>query len=437
MRRLLLFVSIIMLAACSTEYEQPVEKVKTVSSKSFKVSEEEAKQRLERLLPAFEPSTRGNKRTIKEVVAYRSKRTRSYAGDVPDTLMYIMNFDDNHGYAILSSDSRFPFILALVDTGNYVNRTYPSPEFDPALLNMLEFDELDDFWCCQKYDSLPYLDMIEDYLQNGPYQLVDTIVNLDKQVGPFLTTKWGQEHPYNQLCDGSPSNIGNPRESPYPAGCIPVALAQILAYHRHPSAAYGHTYDWAKIRSVAMVTPALARANPSLAYQVSHLIRACGIASNTQYKVDGSWSTAKRAEKALKNTFGYTGVTRQVKFAGEDIQLSLNNRTMALITGLKGRSFKGHAWVIDGYRKYKTNTIVTTYTDETYTTVDDITNIGVSEQVYYHCNFGWDGVANGYYLGEVFNTIDGPAYTEPDEPYSVGQRNYKWWFRTVTYTSPN
>lgn len=33
----------------------------------------------------------------------------------------------------------------------------------------------------------------------------------------------------------------------------------------------------------------------------------------------------------------------------------------------------------------KTNTIVTTYTDDTYTTVKDITNIGHSEQIYYHC----------------------------------------------------
>lgn len=85
----------------------------------------------------------------------------------------------------------------------------------------------------------------------------------------------------------------------------------------------------------------------------------------------------------------------------------------------------------------KTNTIVTTYTDDTYTTVKDITNIGHSEQIYYHCNFGWRGTANGYYLGKIFNTIDGPAYTEPDEPYSTGSENYKWWFRTVTYTNPN
>lgn len=57
MKKVLLFASVIMLAACSTKYEQPVEEVKSVSKNSFKVSEEEAIKRLEEMLNVFDPAT--------------------------------------------------------------------------------------------------------------------------------------------------------------------------------------------------------------------------------------------------------------------------------------------------------------------------------------------------------------------------------------------
>ncbi len=433
MKKLFLFASIILLVACSADFEQPIDDVKTVSEKNFKISEEEALLRLEKVLNAFEPTTRGKMRSVKEVLAYRSRQSRTRSSGVPDTLMFIMNFDDDNGYAVVSTDSRFPFLLALVDTGNYSNRSYPSPEFDPTLMDELDLDELDDFWCMQYYDSIPYITMIEDFLHQHPYQLTDTIISLDLQVGPYLTTRWNQFDPYNRLCDGSSDNIGALSFSNYPAGCVAVALAQILAYHRYPNSAYGHSYDWNKM-NVRTLTPTMS--NDTI-YEVAHLIRASGIACRTHYKTDGSWSTANRARKALRDTFGYSGTDRKLKFADSDIISSLNTGTMALITALKGGSFTGHAWVIDGYRKYITNTVVYTYTDDTYTEVEDITNIGRSEQIYYHCNFGWGGTANGYYLGDIFNTIDGPTYTEVDEPYSTGDYNYKWWFRTVTYSNPN
>ena len=44
-------------------------------------------------------------------------------------------------------------------------------------------------------------------------------------VSPLLTTKWGQGYPYNGLCP----DYDNDRAA---AGCVAVAMAQIMNYHR-------------------------------------------------------------------------------------------------------------------------------------------------------------------------------------------------------------
>ena len=69
-------------------------------------------------------------------------------------------------------------------------------------------------------------------------------------VSPLLTTKWGQGYPYNGLCP----DYGNDRAA---AGCVAVAMAQIMNYHRWPERGSGvvdgtdlstHVYDWAHIK---------------------------------------------------------------------------------------------------------------------------------------------------------------------------------------------
>lgn len=48
-------------------------------------------------------------------------------------------------------------------------------------------------------------------------------VYLADYVRPMLTTKWHQQSPFS---DRTPGN--------YPAGCVAIAVAQIMAYHEYP-----------------------------------------------------------------------------------------------------------------------------------------------------------------------------------------------------------
>ena len=323
MRKLFLLVSVIMLVACSTEYEHPAEEVKSVSQNSFKVSEEEAIERLEKMLSTFDPATRGKTRTIKEVVAYRSRfrKTRAYAAEIPDTLFYYVNFDNNEGFAVLAADERLEPIIALIDNGNYTPSEDDLNSFELLCDSIppLDDDELDDFWCdginphVNELNYVKFNDMEDLISQYGE----STILNGDSytktfytdyevryQVGPYLDTKWSQGDPYNRMCNKiGDDNFIYQTEDNRNAGCVAIAVSQVLNFHKYPSEANGRSFDWNKINTVKGFDPKRSPDsiwNMGTLYEVASLVRSANIACKTQYfflsKKNGS-STANRAKK--------------------------------------------------------------------------------------------------------------------------------------------
>ena len=98
---------------------------------TFRVSEEEAKEVLTLFMDQFEPvmiyST--SKKTIKDVQAWCIDKqvVDTYASNSEgynfnlrglDTLMYIINYDDNEGFALVSADKRTTSVLAIIDEGS-------------------------------------------------------------------------------------------------------------------------------------------------------------------------------------------------------------------------------------------------------------------------------------------------------------------------------
>lgn len=78
----------------------------------------------------------------------------------------------------------------------------------------------------------------------------------------------------------------------------------------------------------------------------------------------------------------------------------------------------GHAWVIDGYK-------IRNYTSPEGR-IDKTQNI-------VHCNWGWLGNSNGYFVSGIFKTNEGVSYD-----YSGTPQNEKYWylFNTITYDKP-
>lgn len=60
----------------------------------------------------------------------------------------------------------------------------------------------------------------------------------------------------------------------------------------------------------------------------------------------------------------------------------------------------GHYWIVDGYANLACTATNTTSGDTTTLTAD-----------YVHCNLGWGGFCNGYYISGVFDTNHVPVST--------------------------
>ncbi len=444
MKNHLLFIVVFLFCACTKDVTPNTDTPQTTLS--HRVSEEEALRQLDNVLDILDTPTRGTKRTVKEIMVYHPTCTRSVDTTSPDTLLYIVNFDNDQGYAILAADSRLEPVLALMDRGVYE----PSEPYvnDTGLTNAdLEDEEKDDFWCDEQggdpgNGTFKPTDIIGDYAEgtiNPPTYTRKEYGELvrQKQVGPYIKTKWGQGDPYNRMCNDRLNvefHYDVNKNNNDKTGCVAIALAQILAYHQYPQSTYGHTYNWDKINEFS------SQRSEQNIMEVAHLVRAAGISCNTKYGKNNSHSTAYRAKQAMRNTFGYSGTKRHLSFADKDIRSLLDNDSPVLVTGKPKYKFSGHAWVIDGYIYGYRRIVTKTYKDKDYTELISSSVDNASPTYYYHCNFGWEGLADGYYLGKVFDIVAGRVDTENNiDPGTVpnSDHSYRWFFRTVTYNNPN
>lgn len=199
----------------------------------------------------------------------------------------------------------------------------------------------------------------------------------DREVGPLLTSCWGQGCFHNEAC---PVDSMGPCDHAS-AGCVAIAMAQILYYHKYPLTGYGEisyycapygmlnanfgetTYGWDEMADT------LHASNPAVAQLISH----CGLAVKMHYSAHESYSLFTSANNAFRQYFGLPSTTIHYRTQYDNegwkqlIKLDLDSHLPVYYRGIS--SLGGHAFVCDGY---DTNGM-------------------------FHFNFGWDGVADGYY----------------------------------------
>lgn len=195
-------------------------------------------------------------------------------------------------------------------------------------------------------------------------------------VKPLIHTNWGQENPFNLLCPKVKKEDG--KTGHMLAGCGPVAMAQIVNYHRYPSMSPDgkYTYDWNLMyRSAFQGLP------KEQLVAVAKLISDCGVSSFTDYGEKGSSTSILLMMGALKRLLGYSnemGVYERAKFdtPGRDslfrqlIFSELKAGRPVIYRGYNKDKDKdaGHLFIIDGCNKRKV-----------------------------HVNWGWAGNRDGYY----------------------------------------
>ena len=300
-----------------------------------------------------------------------------------DTLFYI--FTVGTGFVIVSADDAVIPILGYSLNGNF--------SVDEMPVNCQAW--LQDYADAIRHVRTASLTATGEISQQWANLESDDVTPQPKSVTsvtPLLTTTWNQHPYYNNLCPGSGSNQTI-------AGCVAVAMAQIIRYHQYPTHGLGtHTYTDLNYGSqtanfagttyqYSMMPNALTASSSSAQVNaVATLVRHCGVAANMEYGVSASSAYDFSARAAFTNHFGYQtqmvvrsytssspyGFPTEVTVVPDDewiaiLKTSLDEGNPVYYSGTG--SSGGHAFVCDGY----------------------------DANDFFHINWGWGGSNNAYF----------------------------------------
>lgn len=227
-----------------------------------------------------------------------------------------------------------------------------------------------------------------------------------KRVGPLVTSTWGQgyyprsEQELGFYLQRDEYNMYIPNY--YLVGCVPVAVAQIMKYHRYPN-----QFDWS-----AMPDKIPTKETAKFLYEVARGVK-------TKFGADGSVSNSKNAEAYFKQQ-GYLveKVNHNHKHKYHIItklERELDNGRPVYVRGAEDAKKNGHAFILDGYYNtyFSYEIKVFSLPDAPYDFVDSQNldciyskKLFNSIQSRYHINLGWYGMSDGYYLFDNFNTYN-------------------------------
>lgn len=327
------------------------------------------------------------------------KATRS-ATDI-DTLMYVFNFEDSLGFAIVSANEFTPGLIAITESGYYDPDEEQENEAFAALMAS-----------AREYIESKAL-INKDSLHPIPF-FPDTIIELRYEVSPMVPVKWGQDMMYGKYCY---NNV---------TGCAPLAAAQAMTYLRKPASIQlsylGHDVDclnlnWNDLRRhILYYAPNGTESTSycSASYNAHDVIgKLCfqlGLNMNSIYysmpdSTQNYTSTTKGGISAGLNSLGLPSTF--VNYTKGSTISPLNNGHILYFVGFT-ESESGHAWLVDGYQLNDVQILTDGPIPGQY--------CYLHTDVYYnHINWGWHGCANGFFLDEVFNIQQ--SFCLDDNPY--------------------
>ncbi len=363
---------------------------------NFKVSPEEALNTLKYFI-ANEESTRSIKdisiQSIEAFVENNTDVTRNNVNNkaVLDTLMYIINFSNGNGFALMASDKRTEPIYALVDEGNFNQKDMDEISKENPPFNMfLEMTKEYIKYCTKSRTRIG--DETEIGQGDGSWVL-------DRYTPAKVSFKWNQSYPYNQY---TPLKNGQHTLT----GCVATALGMATAYFHSTFTINGYTLD---LSGSDMNTTSQLVGNSEKANIVARLLSEIGVNIVTNYGINASSASIANAESYLRTQADIKFVTGFRKYetglSAENLFTCLRSRKgVAVFYGAKADNSSAHMWIVDGIKNYKT-------TEHDFTKKLNL----------YHCNWGWGGSKDGYYLETI---------------YSIGTTSFDFISGGITSNSP-
>lgn len=303
---------------------------------------------------------------------------RVVAAPQQTTPYYIFNFADSTGYAIVGGDDRMPAIVGYSDKGAL------NPDSLPA--NLKSF--------------LAAYKATVEAVENGDTAAMKNVeAAMAREAGSYTPVapllggiEWDQNAPYNNLC---PKYEGEDRSV---TGCTATAMAQIMRYWKWPTILdndipgywwrglqletipKGFAYDWDNMLDDDYVWW---KYTDVQATAVASLMLHAGISIQSRYAANGTYALENNVPDALTTYFGYDKQTIVYLYRSDFewdewnkiLQKELHLKRPVFYSGVPEDNTEGHAFVCDG----------------------------IDNEGYYHINWGWGGLYNGYFDITILN----------------------------------
>lgn len=291
-----------------------------------------------------------------------------------DPLLYVFNFSD--GWVMVpASDAACPVL-------SYS----PDGHFDPDAENPGSESWIGSY--------LHQLEMIRSEQISGTEQVALLWKRLSQglycdyyegnTVDPLIHTQWNQNCYFNSMC---PADTAGPCDHVY-TGCVATAMGQIMNYYHYPFHGNGSNsyYDYpygtisADFASVSYDWTAMANVVIAENEAVAGLLFHCAVSVNTDFGFIGSGAFDPDARDALVSHFNYKSGAQYIERADytdeewKQILFAELDERRPVIYGAVGRLY-GHTFICDGYQPGN----------------------------FFHMNWGWGGIHNGYYLLDLLN----------------------------------
>lgn len=273
---------------------------------------------------------------------------------------YVFQRTDNDGYLVLSADDEAIPLLGYAVQGTFDINNVPEG---------------------LKYWLGYYASEINFIRQNGiALNSEASATDSREPIAPMLSTLWNQGSPFNDKCP----EVDEQRTV---TGCVATAMAQVMKYHNWPEKGTGsNSYTWNNstlsqdfssitFQWIDMLDDYSSGATSEQCEAVATLMLACGISVDMNYGTSASGAIARNCVTALFNYFNYDGSMRYLTrdyFGIEEWENEVYNSLASGCPVLYGGQSEdgGHEFVCDGY----------------------------SSDGYFHFNWGWGGMSDGYFL---------------------------------------
>lgn len=303
------------------------------------------------------------------------------------TVAYAVNMAGNQGFVLVDASGEADAIIGYCDHGTF------DPQHMPA--NMRSW--LNSYMACASMNG--------DHGQ-ARQRRASSRHATKTRIAPLLQSQWNQTAPYNGLTP----IVGGKRCA---TGCTITGFAQVMYYHRWPTAATAAIPGYSPDNASGTNYPALPALeattfdwdkmyptydNGEDGSEVARLMQYLGTASRADYGSETN-ATGYHAIQAMIKYFGYDAAAQTVwrRQLGYDewidrLYAELQAGRPVMFSGTAPDA--GHSFVVDGY----------------------------DEEDYFHVNWGWGGDSDGFYRVVLMDPKDqGTGGSVDDDAYTIDQ----------------